>query len=317
MSDEMQMQILSPSEGKFLSRIEWNYEEFKKNVQEIAKQYEGLQYTEEQIKDAKEDRAKLNGMKKDISARRIAVKKAIMAPYDEFEKEVKEVESLIDEQVTAIDTQVKEYENKVKEAKKKALEDYFNEINDMEDLKIDVIWDFRWLNATTSMKKAKEEIASKVNGIREGLNSLASTNTPYMAEAKDVLFKTGDFAKAFAEHSRLSELHRKEEERKAKLEAEKAERERLAREAEAERAAQEAAQPVEVSESESLPWDEPAKEETAPQPVIPAPQPQEQPQKMYRSSFTIRGTKEQIMSVKAFILEHGIEIVMPENKATA
>lgn len=44
-------------------------------VAEITKQYTGLTYTEEQMQDAKKDRATLNAMRKDISDRRIQVKK--------------------------------------------------------------------------------------------------------------------------------------------------------------------------------------------------------------------------------------------------
>ena len=89
--EELSLVISQPDEGKFLQKIGWNKEQIMNAVAEITKQYTGLTYTEEQMQDAKKDRATLNAMRKDISGRRIQVKKALMAPYEAFEAEVKEV----------------------------------------------------------------------------------------------------------------------------------------------------------------------------------------------------------------------------------
>lgn len=80
--EELSLVISQPDEGKFLQKIGWNKEQIMNAVAEITKQYTGLTYTEEQMQDAKKDRATLNAMRKDISDRRIQVKKALMAPYE-------------------------------------------------------------------------------------------------------------------------------------------------------------------------------------------------------------------------------------------
>ena len=94
--EELSLVINQPDEGKFLQKIGWNKQEIMDAVASITEQYEGLTYTEEQMQDAKKDRATLNAMRKAISDRRIEVKKALLAPYDAFEAEVKEVVALID-----------------------------------------------------------------------------------------------------------------------------------------------------------------------------------------------------------------------------
>ena len=100
--EELSLIISQPDNGVFLQKIGWNKEQITSTVENIISQYTGLAYTEEQMKEAKKDRAILNAMKTDISNRRIQVKKALMAPYEVFEAEVKEVVAKIDEPIAMI-----------------------------------------------------------------------------------------------------------------------------------------------------------------------------------------------------------------------
>ena len=125
--EELSLVINQPDNGVFLEKIGWNKEQITSAVENIISQYTGLTYTEEQIKEAKKDRAILNAMKTDISNRRIQVKKALMAPYNVFEAEVKEVVAMIEKPIEMIDKQLIEYEEKQKEEKKNELESFFNE----------------------------------------------------------------------------------------------------------------------------------------------------------------------------------------------
>ena len=60
MADELSLVIKNPNEGEFLKHIEWNKEQFMELVASMTEQYEGVTYTDEQIKIAKSDRATLN-----------------------------------------------------------------------------------------------------------------------------------------------------------------------------------------------------------------------------------------------------------------
>ena len=106
--EELSLKINHPDDGKFLQQIGWNKEQITKYVSEVTNQYKGIAYTDEQIPDAKKDRAALNALKKNISDGRIQVKNALMAPYYAFESEVKEVVALIDEPIAMIDQQIAE-----------------------------------------------------------------------------------------------------------------------------------------------------------------------------------------------------------------
>lgn len=242
MADELSLVIKNPNEGEFLKHIEWNKEQFMELVASMTEQYEGVTYTDEQIKIAKSDRATLNAMKKAISDRRIQVKKAVMEPYTKFETEVAEVVALIDKPIAMIDSQIKEYDERVKNEKKQALKEYFEEIAaDLEGvLTFDRVFDQRYLNATVSLSKAKTDIKDKVERVNTDLNTLDSLDAEYRMFARDVYVRTLDMSQAMAEISRLQELKKQEEERSRQQE----EAARKAAEAEAAENASETAESV-------------------------------------------------------------------------
>lgn len=158
--EELSLKINHPDDGKFLQQIGWNKEQITKYVSEVTDQYKGIAYTDEQIPDAKKDRAALNALKKNISDGRIQVKNALMAPYYAFESEVKEVVALIDEPISLIDKQVAEYEEKVRDEKMEELRSYFDQKIGVlaEKLSFDMIFNTKWLNKSVSLKSCKEEI---------------------------------------------------------------------------------------------------------------------------------------------------------------
>lgn len=328
MAEELSLVIKNPTEGEFLKHIEWNKEQFMELVASMTEQYEGMTYTDEQIKIAKSDRATLNAMKNAISERRIQVKKAVMEPYTKFEAEVAEVVVLIDKPIAMIDSQIKEYDERVKNEKKQALKEYFEEIaSDLEGvLTFDRVFDQRYLNATVSLNKAKTDIKDKVERVNTDLNTLNSLDAEYRMFARDVYVRTFDMSKAMAEISRLQEMKKQEEERIRKEEEAKA-----AREAAEAKAAETAPEPAEIvqktEESVQNPVEnvtetaeivhEPAKSVTEPEETVsPAASIDvpdtsvavpEEDTKQYKASFTVYGTKAEIMGLKQYMIEHKIK----------
>lgn len=326
MADELSLVIKNPNEGEFLKHIEWNKEQFMELVASMTEQYEGVTYTDEQIKIAKSDRATLNAMKKAISDRRIQVKKAVMEPYTKFETEVAEVVVLIDKPIAMIDSQIKEYDERVKNEKKQALKEYFEEIAaDLEGvLTFDRVFDQRYLNATVSLSKAKTDIKDKVERVNTDLNTLDSLDAEYRMFARDVYVRTLDMSQAMAEISRLQELKKQEEERSRQQE----EAARKAAEAEAAENASETAESVpEPKKNEQIPEESVTKpdenvsneaesvikteESESPAASIDVPDTSvavpEKDTKQYKASFTVYGTKAEIMGLKQYMIEHKIK----------
>lgn len=319
MAEKLSLVIQNPTEGEFLKHIEWNKEQFMELISHVIEQYEGVTYTDEQIKDAKNDRSTLNAMKKAISDRRIQVKKVIMEPYTQFEDEVNEVVALIDKPIKMIDGQVKEYEERVKNEKKQVLKIYFEEIAaDLEGvLTFDRIFDQRYLNTTVSLNKAKTDIRDKVERVNTDLNTLNSLDAEFRMFARDVYVKTLDMSKAMAEISRLQELKKREEERirkeketKAAREADVKVAESVSKSAESVQKTEESVQcPVENVTKTAEIVNESPESVTEPEgtvyPVTSVAVPEENT-KQYKASFTVYGTKEQIMDLKQYMINHNI-----------
>ena len=340
--EELGLVISNPTEGNFLKQIGWNKTEIMELVSGAVKFYENIAYTDEDMKDAKADRAKLNNMKKAISARRIEIKKAVMAPYDQFEAEVKEVVALIDKPIELIDAQIKAYEDKQKADKKQKLIDFFEQNNEHSFVTFDMVFDSRYLNVSVSLKKATDDIRQKLERVATDIRSLeAFASEKYRSVAMDVYTKTLNLGEALAEDKRLIEIDRKIEKEILR----KKEEEDRRKEAEALKAvkAAEIVQPVvqtadekdsdvddtatvkrnckgcmgaehddckhcDVNSKKDGNVHDPSEDaHYEPENVQKSIENAQNQQKMYRASFMIRGTYEQIMAVKQFMIDNGIQ----------
>ncbi len=245
---KMEFRLINPTEDGFLRRIQWNKEELEAAVRAKIANYENVVYTDENIKEAKNDRAELNKLLKAIEDRRKQVKKIINEPYAVFEAELKEITALINKPVGLIDQQVKAYEERQREEKKAAIKSIYDECigNLAKVLPFEKIFDIRYLNQTFKMSVAEEEIKEKITRVKTDLETIDSLESKYKLNAKDVYIKTFDLSKALAENKRLADLEEKLEADKRRKEEEAAERKRLAeirRQKEAEeQAAREAAE---------------------------------------------------------------------------
>lgn len=230
--EKMEFRLINPTEDGFLRVIKWNKEELEAAVRHKIAAYQNVVYTEDNMKQAKADRAELNKLTKAIEERRKMVKKIINEPYEVFEAELKEILALIQEPVGIIDRQVKAFEDQQKEEKKKSIQKSYDEvIGDLaEVLPFERVFDIRYLNQTYKLTTAQAEVKAKVEKVRTDLETIDSLESKYKLNAKDVYIKTLDLSKALAENKRLSDLEEKLEAEKRRKAEEEAERKRLAEE---------------------------------------------------------------------------------------
>lgn len=211
-------------------KIEFNYDELKREIAEKVERYTNLVYTDQDIKQAKSDKAALNKVKKALNDERIRREKEYMKPFNEFKTEINEIISIIDKPIAIIDKQVKEAEEQKKQEKAHAIEELFEEMEKPEWLTLGVIYNSKWLNATFAMKSVKEEIESRLEQIKNDLETLS--NLPEFGfEATEVYKSTLDINMAVNEGKRLAEIQKRKEEQerlKAEAEARAKETERLA-----------------------------------------------------------------------------------------
>lgn len=222
----MELRIISPQENGFVREIQWNHEELKTEIAEKMQEYKTLTFTEDSIKEAKADRAKLNKLKSAFDDERKRIKKLCMAPYDTFEKQVKELIALIDEPIQLIDAQIKEVEQLKRDEKRKAIEELFSGIGFQAFVTLEAIWDEKWLNATVSMGKIEEQMKSRMYQIADEVYTIH--NLPeFSFESMEVYKNTLDLNKAIQEGKRLSEIQKRkiayeEEQRRKQEESQKA-----------------------------------------------------------------------------------------------
>ena len=222
--------------------IEFNFEELKEQVTKKVAMYKNLVYTDDQVKEAKADRAALNKFVKSLSDERIRVKKQCLKPYEEFESKINELTAIVNEPIQLIDKQVKEYEERQKTEKLESIKNLFATIGFQNFVTLEKIFDQKWLNARTSMKKIEDSMSEKKFQI--GNDVLTINSLPeFSFEAMEEYKRTLDLSRAIQEGQRLADIAKRKAEHEAELKRQSAERE--AAKAETPTEIPEAPQPVE------------------------------------------------------------------------
>lgn len=187
--------------------IQFNFEELKRELTEKVQKYETIVYSDEQIKEAKADKAQLNKLKKALNDERIRREREYMAPFNEFKKKVDEIIEIIDKPVGLIDEQLKDFEEKRKADKRVQIGAFWVEQEKPDWLKLPAVFDERWLNASYSMKQIEKDILTKLNVIEGDLITLESLEG-FSYEAIDVYKRTLDVNEAIAEGKRMADIQR-------------------------------------------------------------------------------------------------------------
>lgn len=199
--------------------FEFNYEELKTQLTERVSEYETAVYTEELIKQAKADRSSLNKLKKALNDERIRREREYLAPFQDFKSKIAELCGIIDKASNCVDAQVKAYEQKIKDEKQAQIVELFGNVNVYEWLKLEQIFDSKWLNNSVSLKKVEDEIADIMKQIRNDLQAIDIGITDYNFEAAEVYKRTLNICDAMgmAERMRAAAQARKEREEQQRL----------------------------------------------------------------------------------------------------
>lgn len=195
--------VISPLQK--MEAIKFNYEELKEGLKNSLTKYKNIVYTPETIKEAKDDRARLNSLAKSLNDGKINIKKEFMVPYDEFEGKIKELIELVKEPANEIDNQIKAFEEKEKAEKRNEIEKIYQEnIGEYENLiLLEKIYDSRWENKTYKLTDIKKEIQDIVKRADSDLKVINSQQTEFLLNIKDVYFNTLDLGQALVEKERL------------------------------------------------------------------------------------------------------------------
>lgn len=192
--------------------IQFNYEELKQELTEKVGMYETMVYTDDQIKEAKADKANLNKLKKALNDERIRREREYMKPFNDFKQKINEIISIIDKPVGVIDKQVKAFDEKKKLEKLKSIKELFENTSDKPEwLKLEQIFSDRWLLASVSMRQVQDGMEGWFNEIKQSLDTLSNL-ADFAFESTEVYKSTLDINKALNEGKRLAEIQKRKEE---------------------------------------------------------------------------------------------------------
>lgn len=266
--------------------IEERLRSMKEKVTDQTAAAMALVCTDENLAQVRAVRADLNNTFKDLEEQRKAVKKAVMGPYEAFEKVYKEcITEPFKNADAVLKEKVSEVENGIKAECEAKMREYFSELCAAE--RVDWL-KFEWVGLKITLDvarqkshaKLREQIAGFVVGVAQAVNTISK-----MEDAEEIM----------AEYRQCLDMGRAigiVQDRHQRIEAER-------QEAEARRAAQEA-QAASVQKVEAV----------APpivlEPPVAAPAPQQEDEKVYKCSFTVRATKAQLKRLKEFMNQEGI-----------
>ena len=191
----------TPTVGEIVA----NFAEVKASIEQSAKRYEGLTFTEEQATDAKKTRSELNKAIKQIEDVRTAAKKKWNEPLAEFEKRCKELEGVIENVKTPIEDQITAFEKRAEETKKQLIADYikaqletkYNDIKPLADAAaknpvgeniLGVPFNARWLNSSYKINAVRKDIDDWCENIRKEYGMLYSLKDSFDAELWNAVY---------------------------------------------------------------------------------------------------------------------------------
>lgn len=184
----------------------WDFTQLKDELGRALSVYKTTVYTDENIKLAKDDKAKLSKAKKIVEDRRKAFKTKCMEPYEALEPQIKELVSMIDEQYTAISEVVKDYTERQKAEKETEIRAYYDKkahvLGDWADPLYEKILDQKWLTASSG-KKYKEEIQVKINEALADIRTLMEMKSPFIDTVIERYVATLSVDEAKAKHEEL------------------------------------------------------------------------------------------------------------------
>lgn len=272
---------------KQLPVIEDNLRQIKSLVVDRVSEALSLVVTEETLAAVKKTRASLRKEHAEFEARRIEVKKTVMAPYERFETVYKDcVDDIYSQADKELAARISEVEQELKDEKAVAVRAYFEEYR--ASLGLDGSWITYErcgvkIGLSTTLTKLKKEVVAYLDGIADDLALIATQ------DSKDEILVE------YKQHLNVSRAITTVNARHEQMEVERAAREKRVEDAAARAAA-------ESRVAEVLAMTEPVCATVPEVAEVQTPN-----KKTYETSFRVRGTLEQLKALKAFLNDGGYE----------
>lgn len=246
---------------KNLGTISSNLDAVEESIKAHVTEYENYVVSEDTVADSKKLLADIRKQKKALDDERKQIKKDWNAPYVEFERRANEVIALYDKPINLINDQLAQFEEDRKAKKKEEITSIYNELKgDLEEYApLERIYTPKWENATTSIKSIREDIQLEFDKVSMEISTIKSMESKYEDKGLEEYKRThsmqaaiqimNDYRKKEEEILARQEAERKAKEERERLEAERAERERILAEQEAKEERRRAEEDAKIAEA--------------------------------------------------------------------
>lgn len=266
-----------------LGTLTTNALQLRDHVATTLERYVPENYSEDNVDQAKADRAILNKAAKELNDRRIQLERDWNAPLQEFKSIIGDTVKMISEGSAKIDAVVKGVESKAKTEKRAAIEELW-ERKGITLLPLSKLWDDKWLNKTKRLPAIEKEIGEKLLKIEAELDTLAAVDTEDGEVLRAYYLDCLDLQRTLAYSATLKNNRQRLQEEQARRQAE----------AQATR------------EAYVAPTAEPAPTAyEAPEAVV--------PEVLWRT-MVVRGTREQLIALAEFMNAEGIWFKKAQDK---
>lgn len=160
-------QSIVPVEPKVVSTasFQWNFDEVKDYIKAITEKYEGLLVTDENVADMRKAKSELVSLRTSITKFGKKEKAELKAPYEQFAKEIGELEEIVRGREQGLDEQLNKYEEKRRNDVISKIQAAYSKKAEELGLpyeKYHLIVEEKWLNKTAKWADVEEGIAKEV-----------------------------------------------------------------------------------------------------------------------------------------------------------
>lgn len=195
-----------------VATVEDNIIEAKEYALQLKEYYSTLVFNDEQISEAKEERASINKIVKKIADYRKDIVAEFKKPIETFETTAKETEKILKETADFVDVQVKNFENKEKEIRKaNAKKIYDTNIEELKELvSFEKLFNDKWLNKGSWKEDntspiIENEIIEIREKVRNGLKAIEELHSEFELELKNTFLQDFDLTKTIFKNNQLQE----------------------------------------------------------------------------------------------------------------
>ena len=263
---EFKKEIVADIKG--VQTIENNIKEVQEYAIKLSEYYKGIKFSEEQLKEAKDERKNVNKFKEKVSTFRKEITKKWDEPITKFKETAITTEKMLEDTYDLINNQIKIYENKQKQEIEEEVRRYFEELCEKESVTF-VNYNQAAINVTlsASMKSLKAQAKDFIDKVVQDIKLIETQ------ENKDEIMVEYEVS------LNVSEAIMKVNERKERLKQKQ-------------------------EEEKKIPEDNEMLEKI--EKALSAPKEIEEKEEVFEMTFTVQGTKTQLKELKQYLVERGL-----------